>query len=58
VSDAENALRPCVNGCLTRPTQGPRRPIPAEEPGLLCRFCDKRLETWLREIPETYALLR
>lgn len=54
---AASAPRPCVNGCRTRPSDGERQPISADEPGLLCRFCDRRLEVWLTEIPETYALL-
>lgn len=57
MSDSKQAPRPCLNGCRTRLTEGERRPISAEEPGKLCRFCDDRLRRFLGEIPETYALL-
>lgn len=49
---------PCANGCRTRPNgHGNRRPLMAESPGLLCRFCDDRLRIWLTEVPDSYALL-
>lgn len=57
MSAPNDAPRPCINGCRTRSTGGARRPLPAEDPGRLCRFCDERLRKRLIAIPETYALL-
>jgi hypothetical protein len=46
----------CVRGCTRANTDGHIEPVPARR-GQLCNACYNRLETWLREIPERYALL-
>lgn len=46
----------CLNGCETR-QGGEMTPVPAEPGKLLCPGCAKRLDKWLRAIPDDYALL-
>lgn len=46
----------CINGCTRKNTAGNREVAPAKH-GLLCGGCYDRLETWLREIPERFALV-
>ncbi|HEY2086272.1 MAG TPA: hypothetical protein VGH54_09635 [Mycobacterium sp.] len=46
----------CVNACQTG--TGPQRGMVFCEPGkLLCPRCSKRLDGWLRALPDLYALL-
>lgn len=48
--------QPCGNGCTTG--HGPARtPVLCDGQARLCPACLERLDTWLRQIPETYALL-
>jgi hypothetical protein len=48
--------QPCSNGCTTG--HGPdRTPIPCEGRARICSKCLDRLDTTLRQIPDTYALL-
>lgn len=51
-----DTIRYCINGCHRRNTDGEREPIRATI-GHLCGPCVGRLEKWLTEIPERYALL-
>lgn len=46
----------CANGCTRINSDGNREPILAKR-GRLCGPCDSRLERWLTEIPERYALV-
>jgi hypothetical protein len=46
----------CANGCGKKTPDGNRTPSLAKH-GWLCTGCYDRLETWLREIPERYALV-
>jgi hypothetical protein len=46
----------CGNGCTRINTDNHREPVAAWH-GHLCRTCVGRLEKWLREIPERYALV-
>jgi hypothetical protein len=46
----------CLNGC-ERATGDVREPIPCQPGQLLCKECGKRLDKWLRAIPDSYALL-
>lgn len=48
--------RDCLNGC--QEGTGPERGMVVCEPGyLLCPRCIKRLDRWLRALPESFALL-
>lgn len=46
----------CINGCTRKNKAGNRELVPAKH-GHLCDGCYDRLEKWLREIPERFALL-
>lgn len=46
----------CINGCTRTNQDGNREPTQARN-GRLCNGCYDRLEKWLREIPERYALV-
>lgn len=46
----------CLNGCTTR-QGGEMTPTSCESGQLLCPGCGKRLDKWLRGIPDDYALL-
>jgi hypothetical protein len=47
---------PCGNGCHTG--HGPTRtPVLCEGAARICVKCVERLDTWLRQIPDTYILL-
>jgi hypothetical protein len=46
----------CANGCTRITTAGDREPTPAKA-GRLCNTCADRLQRWLTEIPERYALV-
>lgn len=46
----------CINGCTRKNASGNREAAPARH-GHLCDGCYARLETWLREIPERFALV-
>lgn len=46
----------CANGCTRINSDGNRDPAPARA-GRLCNSCSDRLEKWLQEIPERYALV-
>ena len=46
----------CANGCTRINNAGHREPTPAQA-GRLCNTCHDRLERWLTEIPERYALV-
>lgn len=46
----------CLNGCA-RGQGDARTPVETEGAALLCPSCVTRLARWLREIPESYALL-
>ena len=46
----------CARGCTRINTDGNREPITARA-GRLCHPCHDRLERWLTEIPERYALV-
>ena len=48
--------QPCANGCHTGHGTD-RAPIRCEGAALICPKCIDRLDTWLRQIPDTYALL-
>lgn len=45
-----------MNGCTRKNASGNREPSAAKH-GHLCSGCYDRLETWLREIPERFALV-
>lgn len=48
--------QPCANGC--HHGHGPdRTPILCDDSAIICAKCVDRLDTWLRQIPDTYALL-
>ena len=46
----------CLNGCETGSGDA-REPVPCQPGALLCPQCTKRLDKWLRAIPDRYALL-
>lgn len=46
----------CLNGCQ-RPQDGLMTPVSCETGQQLCPACTSRLDTWLRAIPDAYALL-
>ena len=46
----------CANGCHRINSDGDKEPVLAKV-GRLCTHCADRLEEWLREIPERYALV-
>lgn len=46
----------CVNECSRLNSDGNREPLQARH-GRLCRPCYDRLEKWLKEIPERFALV-
>jgi hypothetical protein len=46
----------CINGCTRKNADGNREATPAKH-GHLCSGCYDRLEKWLTEIPERFALL-
>jgi hypothetical protein len=46
----------CLNGC-ERATGDVREPVPCQPGHVLCKECEKRLDKWLRGIPDNYALL-
>lgn len=46
----------CANGC-TRTTPEGRTPATTEPPSQLCPRCEHNLQTWVKEIPDRYALL-
>lgn len=48
--------QPCANGCHTGPPTD-RTPVLCEHGARICPRCIDRLDTWLRQIPDTYALL-
>lgn len=48
--------QPCANACTRINTDGQREPSRAET-GQLCRSCIDRLDKWLEEIVQRYALL-
>lgn len=58
VETAHTAVPPnhCLNGCHTG-HGADRTPRETEGDALICKRCIKQLDTWLRAIPETYALL-
>lgn len=49
-------MRYCANGCTRIGTDDKRHPVEANT-GQLCSGCTNRLATWLRQIPERYALV-
>lgn len=46
----------CANGCTRINSDGNREPINPRH-GRICNACTNRLERWLEQIPERYALL-
>lgn len=51
-----NDTTPCANGCVTRHGDT-NYPTPTDGRALICPACETRLETWLKHIPDNYALL-
>lgn len=55
--DEAGDIRYCVNGCMRTIDNGRARTPARATTGNLCRSCIDRLDRWLTEIPERYALL-
>jgi len=46
----------CLNGC-ERPSGDVREPVPCQPDHVLCKECEKRLDKWLRGIPDAFGRL-
>lgn len=46
----------CLNGCHSGSGDA-RRPVETEGPALICRSCSKRVDSWLRALPDLFTLL-
>ncbi len=49
-------IRYCVNGCTVH-SAGQQIRAQVTDPSRICGRCEDKLEKWLREIPDHYALL-